>query len=429
MKICVIGAGHVGLVTSACFAQLGHSVINVDNDKIRIRNLMKGSMPFFEPGLERLVKENRKNGRLGFSASVVDGVKKCGLIFICVGTPPREDGEADLSSVEKVVRKIARSLSGYKTIVEKSTVPVNTWKWIKHTVGLYSGQGADFDVAVNPEFLREGSAVRDFLKPDRIVIGVENERARKIILEAYRKIKCPKIITNLPTAEMIKHASNSFLATKISYINAVANLCEKVGADVQSVAQGMGYDPRIGKAFLSAGAGYGGFCFPKDLAAFIYIAEKNGYDFAILKAVQKVNEEQKRAVARKVKEALWVLKDKVIGVLGLSFKPDTDDMRLAPSIDIIKALQSDGARIKAFDPAAMANAKKLLRGVRFCKNAYSAAEGCDCVLVLTEWDEFRDLDLGKLKRLMKIPVIIDGRNIFKPEQMKKLGFVYKGIGR
>ena len=243
MRICVIGAGHVGLVTSACFAQLGHSVINVDSDKARIRNLVKGIMPFYEPGLERLVKENRKKGRLGFSVSVADGVKRCGLIFICVGTPPKEDGEADLSSVEKVVREIARSLSGYKTIVEKSTVPVNTWKWIKHTVGLYSGKGADFDVAVNPEFLREGSAVRNFLRPDRIVIGVENERARKILLEVYRKINCPKIITNLPTAEMIKHASNSFLATKISFINSVANLCEKVGADVQSVARGMGYDP------------------------------------------------------------------------------------------------------------------------------------------------------------------------------------------
>jgi len=429
MDICVVGVGHVGLVTGACLAHLGHRVIGIDNSLKRIKDLKNGKLPFYEPGLERLIRESKKAGRLSFSSNLGTGVRNSKVIFICVGTPPKEDGEADLSSVEKVVREISRNLCGYCVIVEKSTVPVNTWQWIKHTVNLYNRRRVEFDVAVNPEFLREGSAVKDFLEPDRIVIGVENERAKNILLEIYKKIDCPKLITNLPTAEIIKHASNSFLATKISFINSVANLCEKVGADVISVARGMGYDSRIGSAFLNAGAGYGGFCFPKDLAAFIHIAEKHGCDFAILKAVQKVNEEQKKLVVKKIKEALWVLKGKTIGILGLAFKPDTDDMRFAPSIDIIHLLQQEGARIKAFDPAAMHEAKKILKEVKFCQNAYDTARDSDCLAILTEWKEFRNLDLKKIKKLLKTPVIIDGRNIFDPEQMKKLGFVYKGIGR
>ena len=429
MKICVIGIGHVGLVTSAGFAQLGHRVIGVDNDIKKIKGLMRKTVPFYEPELEKLIRENQKKGRLSFSSSIKFGVKNSEVVFICVGTPPREDGEADLSSVEKVVREVAHSLDDYRTIVEKSTVPVNTWQWIKHTVNLYNKGNTEFDVGVNPEFLREGSAVKDFLQPDRIVIGVENERAKKILLEIYKKINCPKIITNLSTAEIIKHASNSFLATKISFINSVSNLCEKVGADVVKVAQGMGYDPRIGKAFLSAGVGYGGFCFPKDLAAFIHIGEKYGYELTILKAVQKVNEEQRKILVQKVKEALWVLKDKVIGVLGLAFKPNTDDMRLAPSIYVIQMLQQEGARIKAFDPAATLEAKKILHGVKFCQDAYEAAMNSDCLVILTEWDEFKNLDLKKIKKLLKVPVIIDGRNIFDHEKMKKLGFIYKGVGK
>jgi UDPglucose 6-dehydrogenase len=429
MKICVIGVGHVGLVTSACFAHLGHDVIGVDSDIKKIRGLDKGEIPFYEPGLEKLIKENQKKRRLVFSSSIQAGVKNSEVVFICVGTPPREDGEADLSTVEKVVRDIACSLKSYRTIVEKSTVPVNTWQWIKHTVNLYNRDGAGFDVAVNPEFLREGSAVKDFLQPDRIVIGVESEKAEKALLEIYRKIDCPKIITNLSTAEIIKHASNSFLATKISFINSVAALCEKVGADVVKVSQGMGYDPRIGKAFLNAGAGYGGFCFPKDLAAFIHIGEKHGCDFAILKAVQKINEEQRKILVKKIKEALWVLKDKAIGVLGLAFKPDTDDLRLAPAIHIIRMLQQEGAKIKVFDPTAMTKAKKILKGVRFSRNPYEAARNSDCLVILTEWDEFRNLDLKKIKKLLKVPVVIDGRNIFDPIKMKKIGFVYKGMGR
>jgi len=429
MKICVIGVGHVGLITGPCFAQMGHTVIGVDNDLQRIKKLNKGILPFYEPGLGELIKENMKKGRLSFTSSVENGIKNSEVVFICVGTPPRESGEADLSSVEKVVRGIAKNLSGYRLIVEKSTVPVNTWAWIKHTVNLYNKKNIEFDVGVNPEFLREGSAVKDFLSPDRIVIGVENERAKNILLEVYKKIDCPKVVTNLSTAEIIKHASNSFLATKISFMNSVANLCEKVGADVVQVANGMGYDPRIGKAFLNAGAGYGGFCFPKDLAAFVHICEKHGYDFAILKAVQKVNEEQKKLIAKKVEEALWVIKDKTIAVLGLAFKPETDDMRLAPSVDIIKMLQAKGANIKAFDPAANNEAKHFLRGIKFCKNAYEAARDSDCLLILTEWQQFKELDLKKIKKLLKIPVIIDARNIYEPGKLKKMGFVYKGIGR
>ena len=429
MKICVIGVGHVGLVTSACFAHLGHRVIGVDNDIKKVKDLKKGAVPFYEPGLKMLVRENQKKKRLFFSSSIRDGVRNSEIIFICIGTPPRESGEADLSSVENVVQEIARSLSRYCIIVEKSTVPVNTWQWIKHTVNLYNKNGVEFDVAVNPEFLREGSAVKDFLSPSRIVIGVENKRAEKVLCEIYRKIDCPKIITNLSTAEIIKHASNSFLATKISFINSVANLCEKVSADIVKVAQGMGYDPRIGKAFLNAGIGYGGFCFPKDLAAFMHIGEKYGCDFTILKAVQKVNEEQKKILVKKVKESLWVLKNKVIGILGLAFKPNTDDMRFAPSVDIIKMLQEEGAKIKAFDPVAMREAKKIFDGVKFCKNAYEVARDSNCLVILTEWDEFKNLDLKKIKKLLKMPVVIDGRNIFNTQEMKNLGFVYKGIGR
>lgn len=429
MEICVIGVGHVGLVTSACFAQLGHRVIGVDSDIKRVKALTKGIIPFYEPDLEKLIRENQKKKRLSFSSSIREGIRNSEVVFICVGTPLSEDGEADLSSVEKVVREIAHSLQGYRIIVEKSTVPVNTWQWIKHTVNLYNKGGTEFDVAVNPEFLREGSAVNDFLHPDRIVIGVENEKAKKVLLEIYKKINCPKIVTNLSTAEIIKHASNSFLATKISFINSVAILCEKVGADIVEVARGMGDDPRIGKAFLDAGAGYGGFCFPKDLAAFIHIGEKYGCDLAILKAVRKVNEEQKKFVVKKIKETLWVLKDKVIGILGLAFKPNTDDMRLAPSIDIIRMLQEEKAKIKVFDPAAMPEAKKIFHEIKFCRNAYDVARNSDCLVILTEWDQFGKLDLKKIKRLLKVPVIIDGRNIFEPEKMKKLGFVYKGIGR
>ena len=429
MKISIIGTGYVGLVTGSCFADLGNEVICVDNNVEKIALLKKGIMPIYEPGIEELVRRNRKNGRLVFSASIKEGVKKSDIIFIAVGTPPKDNGEADLSSIEKVSCEIARAMTSYKLIVEKSTVPVETGKWVEHTIKINSKRGVEFDVASNPEFLREGSAINDFMHPDRIVIGVETKRARDILFELYKPLKAPIIVTDIKSAEIIKHASNSFLAAKISFINAVSNICEAVGADVVKVAEGMGIDPRIGRSFLNAGVGWGGSCFPKDLAAFIRISEKLGYDFELLKAVEKINEEQKRLFVKKIEDTLWILDGKTIGVLGLSFKPNTDDIRFSPSIDVIKMLQKDGARIKTFDPQAMNKAKEVLDGVKFCKDAYEVARGSDCLVVVTEWNEFKEIDLLKIKRLLKVPLIIDGRNIYDPEKMKKLGFNYICIGR
>lgn len=429
MKISIIGTGYVGLVTGSCFADLGNEVICVDNDVRKIELLKKGVLPIYEPGIEELVKRNRKNGRLAFSTSISEGVKKSDIIFIAVGTPPKDNGEADLSSIEKVCREIARAMTGYKLIVEKSTVPVETGKWVEHTIKINNKRGIEFDVASNPEFLREGSAINDFMHPDRIVIGTQTKRAKDILIELYKPLKAPIIVTDIKSAEIIKHASNSFLATKISFINAVSNICEAVGADVVKVAEGMGIDPRIGKSFLNAGVGWGGSCFPKDLAAFIRISEKLGYNFELLKAVEKINEDQKRLFVKKIEENLWILDGKTIGVLGLSFKPNTDDIRFAPSIDVIRILQKDGAKIKAFDPQAMNKAKEILNGVKFCKDAYEAARDSDCLVIVTEWNEFKEIDLLKVKKLLKVPLIIDGRNIYDPQNMKKLGFNYICIGR
>ena len=429
MKISIIGTGYVGLVTGSCFADLGNEVICVDNDVRKIELLKKGILPIYEPGIEELVKRNRKNGRLAFSTSISEGVKKSDIIFIAVGTPPKDNGEADLSSIEKVCREIARAMTGYKLIVEKSTVPVETGKWVEHTIKINNKRGIEFDVASNPEFLREGSAINDFMHPDRIVIGTQTKRAKDTLIELYKPLKAPIIVTDIKSAEIIKHASNSFLAAKISFINAVSNICEAVGADVVKVAEGMGIDPRIGKSFLNAGVGWGGSCFPKDLAAFIRISEKLGYDFELLKAVEKINEDQKRLFVKKIEENLWILDGKTIGVLGLSFKPNTDDIRFAPSIDVIRILQKDGAKIKAFDPQAMNKAKEVLNGVKFCRDAYETARDSDCLVIVTEWNEFKEIDLLKVKKLLKVPLIIDGRNIYDPQKMKKLGFNYICIGR
>ena len=445
MNLCIIGAGHVGLVTGACFAEIGNQVICVDNDEEKIRMIERGKMPMYEPDLEELVRRNVDEGKLSFSTSIAEGTVKSQVIFIAVGTPPRESGEADLSSVEKVCREIAKNMREYKLVVEKSTVPVQTGQWIKHVFRLCNNL-ADFDIASNPEFLREGSAVRDFLNPDRIVIGVETDRAAEILRELYKPIinrefnselkdagsssdPVPLVVTDIQSSEIIKHASNSFLATKISFINAVADLCERSGADVEKVAQGMGCDARIGSSFLKAGVGFGGFCFPKDLQAFIRIAEKLNYDFTLLKEVERINEERPRQLVRKLEEALWILKDKTIAILGLSFKPDTDDMRFAPSIQVIKLLQSEGAKVKAYDPVAIPNAKPLLDNVEFASDPYEAASGSDALIIITEWEEFKKLDLQKIKRLLETPVIVDGRNIYDPREMQKLGFVYKGMGR
>ena len=429
MNICIVGAGHVGLVTGACFADLGHRVTCLDNNRQKIQLLKRGGMPIYEPGLEELVRRNRHQGRLRFSDDLSESVSQAEVIFIAVGTPPKESGEADLTYVENVARQIATVMRAYKLVVEKSTVPVETGEWIKRTIQAYRKRRVPFDVASNPEFLREGSAVQDFLHPDRIVIGVESQRAKALLLELYKPIKVPVVVTDIKSAELIKHASNSFLATKISFINAIATICEMVGADVLKVSEGMGLDRRIGPSFLAAGVGYGGSCFPKDIDAFIHIAGKAGYEFDLLKAVREINEAQKRRLVQKIERALWILNDKTVGVLGLAFKPDTDDLRNAPSLDIIARLQQAGATVKAFDPQAMPHAKALLPNVRFCTTAYEAARGSDCLVILTEWNEFKELDFARLKRLLRQPVVVDGRNIYDPKKLARLGFRYVGMGR
>jgi len=429
MNVCIIGAGYVGLVTGACLADLGHNVVCVDNDKKKIDTLKKGSIPFYEKGLEQMIERNKKAKRLLFISSIKEGVKKSLVVFICVGTPSKANGEADLSYVEHVAKEIARSLSSYRLIVEKSTVPVETGKWVEHTIKINVRKKIKFDIASNPEFLREGSAIEDFMRPDRIVVGVQSKKAKKILLELYKTIEAEVVVTDIKSAELIKHASNSFLAAKISFINSVANVCEHTGADITKVAYGMGLDQRIGKGFLEAGIGYGGSCFPKDVDAFMHISGKLGYDFGMLNAARKVNEEQKALFVRKIEEALWIVKGKTIGVLGLAFKPNTDDMRSAPSIDIINSLRESGARIKAYDPQAMKNARSILKGVTFCKDPYEIARASDAVAVVTEWHEFRVMDLKRIKKLMKNPLVIDGRNIFDPERMQRLGFRYISIGR
>jgi len=429
VNIAIIGSGYVGLVTGACFAELGNKVICADNDERKIVGLKKGVLPIFEPGLEESIINNMKAGRLLFTTRIKDAVKPCEIIFIAVGTPPLENGEADLTGIENVARNIALNMTGYRLIVEKSTVPVETGEWVKHTISTYVKSNIKFDVASNPEFLREGSAINDFMHPDRIVIGVESKKARDLLVDLYKPLNAPIVVTNIKSAELIKHASNAFLATKISFINALSQICDKVGADVAEVAQGMGFDKRIGRAFLNAGIGYGGSCFPKDLDAFIHISEKIGYNFGLLKEVKSINEEQKRFILKKIKDVLWIIKDKTIGVLGLSFKPDTDDIRNAPAMDLIYALQSEGAKIRVYDPQAMEKAKPVLGKVKFCKDSYDACKGSDCLLVVTEWNEFKELDFSRVKKLLKRPLLIDGRNMYEPQALQKSGFTYVGIGR
>ncbi|NQT46228.1 MAG: UDP-glucose/GDP-mannose dehydrogenase family protein [Candidatus Omnitrophica bacterium] len=429
MDICIVGSGYVGLVTGASFAEMGNKVICVDSNRSKIDKLKKGIMPIYEPGLKELVNRNRKNKRINFTTDLAKGVKNSEIIFICVSTPPKPNGEADLVYVEDVSRQIAREMVSYRLIVEKSTVPVQTGEWIKKTIRQTIKKGVPFDVASNPEFLREGSAVQDLFKPDRIVIGAETKRAKDILVKLYKPLKVPLVVTDIKSAEIIKHASNSFLATKISFINAVSVICEKAGADVIEVAEGMGMDKRICRAFLDAGVGFGGSCFPKDLSAFISISERLGYEFDLLRAVQRINEHQKELLVKRVEKLLWNLSEKTVAIWGLSFKPNTDDMRSAPSVDIIKMLQKRGASIKVYDPQAMPVARKLLKGVKFCKDAYSAAADSDCLVVATDWDEFKEADLKRLKKVMNQPVVVDGRNIYDPATMKGLGFEYTGIGR
>ena len=428
-KIAVIGTGYVGLVTGTCLAELGNRVICVDIDAEKIAALDSGNMPIFEAGLEPLVKSNVSASRLSFTTDFDSAVRKSEIIFICVGTPPLPNGEADLGFVENAAKRIASVSENPRIVVEKSTVPVQTGKRIQEILKKNSVNGNKFEVVSNPEFLREGSAVEDFLHPDRIVIGTESEHARKVMEEIYRPLNAPVLFTDINSAEIIKHASNSFLATKISFINAIADLCEKTSADVETVAEGMGLDRSIGKAFLKAGIGYGGFCLPKDVEAFIRICDKNNVDFSMLKEVQKINEGRKKIFIKKIELALDGLEGKTVGVLGLAFKPNTDDVRFAPSIGIIKSLLEKGARVKAFDPAAMGNAKKILKGIEYCKGTFETASGADALAIVTEWKEFQEMDLEKTKKTLKRPLIIDGRNIFSPLKMKELGFEYISIGR
>ena len=430
MKICVVGAGHVGLVTAACFAEMGHRVVCMDRDRKKLAVLRRGKAWFYEPGLEELVVKNLKRKRLFFTDRVEEGVRQSEIIFIAVGTPPLPSGDADLTAMEQVVRKIATAADGYRLIVEKSTVPVETGRRVKQTLEIMAKRKAPIEVASNPEFLREGSAVQDFFHPDRIVIGVESARAKALLENLYRPFKAPLVVTDIASAELIKHSSNAYLSMKISFINAVSVICDKVGADVEQVARGIGLDSRIGASFLKAGIGYGGFCFPKDLEAYIRIAEKLGYDFKLLKAVKQINDEQRKILVEKTASLLWNLKDKKIGMLGLSFKPDTDDLRFAPSLEIIAALQKGGARVHAYDPQAMPEARHLLgRQVPLAKDPYQLARDADCLLLVTEWKEFKDLDFARIKKLMRQPVLVDGRNLYDPEKMKKLGFRYVAVGR
>lgn len=429
MKVCMIGTGYVGLVSGTCFAEIGHDVICVDNDEKKIEILNKGGLPIYEPGLEELIAKNVKAGRLRFTTSIREGVENSLFLFIAVGTPPKEDGEPDLSQIEQVAEEIGDAMNEYKIIIEKSTVPVQTGKWVRTVIERFSRKIKDFDVASNPEFLREGSAISDFLHPDRVVLGVESERAKDKLLELYKPMDVPKIVTDISSAELIKHASNALLSTKISFINAISVICEKSGADVLQVAEGVGLDKRIGREFLNAGVGFGGFCFPKDLSAFISIAAKMGYDFRLLREVENINNEQMLYAVKKLEGMLWNLRDKKIGVLGLAFKPNTDDMRFAPSITIIRELQRQGATIKAFDPVSMDRAKEIMPDIEYCEDAYATAKGVDAIALLTEWDVFKELDLEKIKGLMRQPVFFDGRNVFEPEKMTAMGFIYKGIGR
>jgi len=429
MKISVIGVGYVGLATATVLAELGNDIMAADMDKEKIDNLNEGIMPIFEPGLKELVDSNIKEKRLRFVHDNKEAIEHGDVIFICVGTPPKDNWEVELKYIEAVAMEIAQNMKSYKVIVHKSTVPVETGDKVKKIIKDNIDEDIDFDVVSNPEFLREGTAIEDTLHPDRIVIGIESEKAKEIMKKLYSPIKAPLIITDIRSAELIKHASNAFLATKISFINSVARICELSGADVEKVAEGMGYDKRISKEFLNAGIGYGGSCFPKDSQAFIKIAEKYGYDYKLLKSTNEINEEQKKDFVKKVKKILKGVKDKKLGVLGLSFKPNTDDMRFAPSIYILQSLQKDGGMIKAYDPEAMEKAKEIFTDIEFCNDPYEVCKGADALIILTEWNEFKELDLKKIKSLLKSPIIIDGRNIYEPEELKKEGFSYISIGR
>lgn len=433
MHIGIIGTGYVGLVTGACFAEFGVYATCIDKDEKKIRALKKGEIPFYEPGLEALVKKNIKNGRLRFSTKIQDALDSSLVIFIAVGTPPRGDGSADMRYVDSVAEEIAENIKGYKVIVTKSTVPVGTGARLTRIISKKLKEQVDFDIVSNPEFLREGAAIEDFMRPNRVVIGAKSQQAVAIMKDLYRPlylIETPFVVTNIETAELIKYASNSFLAVKISFINELSNLCDRVGADVHMVAKGMGLDHRIGAKFLHPGPGYGGSCFPKDTRALLTIAASNGMELGIVSSAVEANERQKSIMIEKIKKGLGDINGKTIAVLGLSFKPNTNDMREAPSISIIEKLLKEKAKIKAFDPIAMDDAKALFHAkIKYAKGPYDCVKGADAVVILTEWNEFRNLELLKIKTLLRTPNFFDLRNIYEPEKMKRLGFNYFCVGR
>ncbi|HUO17279.1 MAG TPA: UDP-glucose/GDP-mannose dehydrogenase family protein [Verrucomicrobiae bacterium] len=450
MRIAVVGSGYVGLVSAACFAELGHEVISVDNDEKKIAALQGGEVPIHERHLPELLARHR-GGRLHFSTSLNEAVHASGAIFITVGTPQSETGEADLSFVEAVAHEMASAIHSQKVVVEKSTVPVRTCEWLRKSLVLNGAQPGSFSVASNPEFLREGTAVTDFLYPDRIVIGADDELSTLLLQEiyapltsgsyysephtvpsaGYKHAMVPLIVTNTKSAELIKHASNAFLAMKISFINAVANISEAVGADIDQVCAGIGSDSRIGSKFLNAGIGYGGSCFPKDVKAFHLVARQCGYDFGLLSEVMQINDDQRASFLKKVRSAMWNLRGKQLGVLGLAFKGDTDDIRESPAITIIQALVKEGACVRVYDPAAMQRAKEVLpeHGVVFTDDSYAAAAQSDALLILTDWKQFAVLDLPRLKSLLKYPIVIDGRNLYDPGRMREAGLLYHSVGR
>ncbi|HVZ12342.1 MAG TPA: UDP-glucose/GDP-mannose dehydrogenase family protein [Patescibacteria group bacterium] len=432
MKITFVGHGYVGLVSAAIFADLGNTVSVIGHTPETVEKLNQGKVHIYEPGLDEIVKRNIDAGRLKFSLDY-DSVPEAEIIFTAVGTPPKESGEADLSTVLEVAKKIGENLSGYTVVVTKSTVPIGINKKIKEVIEKVKPEKAEFDMGSCPEFLRQGSAISDTLNPDRIVIGTESKRAEEILIELHRPLQqntnAPYVLTNLETAEMIKYAANAFLSTKISFANSIAQLSEKCGADALAALAGIGFDHRIGKDFLAPGPGYGGSCFPKDVKALISIAHGYDYDFKLLKEVENVNNEAKQAIVRKAEKLLGEVKDKSIGVLGLAFKPNTDDMRFAPSIEIIGALVKKGASVKAYDPESMEKAKKVIDGINYKNTADEVVNGIDLLIVLTEWNEFRELDMKKVKSEMKSPKIIDARNIYNPTFMREIGFEYIGVGR
>lgn len=429
MAITVIGHGYVGLVTASVFADLGNKVWVIGRTREKIEKLNSGIVPFFEPGLEELLRRNLQAGRLNFTLSYKKSIPDSKIVFICVGTPSKTNGEADLSSVYSVAKLIGKNITGYTLVVTKSTVPVGTNKEVKKIVARSNSQNASFDIASCPEFLREGSAISDTMFPDRIVIGIESRKGRNLLLDLHKPINGERLVTSIEAAEMIKYAANALLSTKISFANAMAFICEAVGADVEMVLQGVGLDSRLGRTFLYPGVGFGGSCFPKDVKALVAVSKKYGYDFKLLSEVYKINQQAKKRFVEKVISVLKGVSGKTLAVLGLSFKPNTDDMREAPSIYIIEKLQEKGAKIKAYDPQAMENASKIFKNVLFCHNPKEAARNADGLLVVTEWNEFKQLDLSGIKKIMTGRYLFDGRNIYDPEKVKALGFIYKGIGR